>query len=71
MRYATCADQHYDPNTGTCAVIVWTEQPSSLLPPMTTSEGLQVSAAIVGVLGIALVIRIIKRVVLAASAYGG
>jgi hypothetical protein len=63
MKYAACADQHYDANTGTCAQITFVELPSSsLLPPMTTGEGMAVSAAIVGVLGIALGIRLMVRI---------
>jgi hypothetical protein len=68
MRYATCSDQHFDPVAGTCAQIVWIDQPSSLLPPMTTGEGLAVSVAIVGVLGVAFVIRVVIRVAWAARA---
>lgn len=69
MKYATCADQNYDANTGVCSQIVWTDQPSSLLPPMTTDEGVAVSAAIVAVLGIAFVIRMIRQVGWTASPY--
>lgn len=62
MKTATCLDQHYDANTGTCAQVTWVEQPSSLLPPMTTADGLAVSGGIVLVLGVAFCIRLASRV---------
>lgn len=61
MKYAACLDPHYDQATGTCAQIVFVDPPS-LLPPMTVGEGLAVSAAIVGVLGVAFIIRLVQRV---------
>lgn len=69
MKYAACLDQHYDANTGTCSQVVFVEIPSSsILPPMTIGEGLEVSAAIVGVLGVAFVIRLASKVAWSARA---
>lgn len=61
MRYAACLEQHFDPVTGTCAQIVFVDSPT-LLPPMSVQEGLQISAAIVAVLGVALCIRLVARI---------
>lgn len=67
MYYATCQEQHYDPNAGTCAQVVWSEQASSLLPPMTTIEGLQIAGAISAVLAIAVSIKFFIKIGNAAS----
>ena len=46
---------------GTCAVPVWIEKPTPILPPLSFEEGVAVGFAIAGVWAVGLTLRVIWR----------
>lgn len=61
---ATCARVDLDAATGTCAHIVWVEQQPptvGVLPPLTATEGLQISAAVAGCWAIGFLVRVFRK----------
>lgn len=60
MKYAACADQDYDPNAGTCAHVVFVEQPA-MLPDLPIEDAHTITNAAVLFLGICWVGKLMLR----------
>lgn len=58
--YLACDSADVDEVTGECSAPIWAEGPT-LFPPLTTTEGLQIGFAIVGVWTIGLIARVLVR----------
>lgn len=56
----TCAAQDFDVSTGVCSHQVWIDSPT-VLPPLSVSDGLVLSSAILGLWAIAFGLRFIRR----------
>ena len=60
MKYAACPDIYYDPNTGTCAQVVFVDMPS-ILPALTVAQGLQIGGVILTLWASAFALKFVRR----------